>query len=473
MALSKTGKKEIVKLFADIGYQVHPEAIPLLKKYEGSLQRLVEDVKKVFGDSLLVIERAHVEKLLERKVLLDLEQVGGTAPAPRIIKSFNDSSRQPQQPQMQLQQLFLDRYKRISKILKARINARPIKRVKSGDSEVSVIGLVSSVAKTRKGNVIAELEDPTGTIPVIFQKDVNLLLDEVVGVTGRLTKDHRYLIAERIVYPEVPLYNEKREKIGNGSEGHKALFISDMHFGSKQFLEERWNRFIDWLKRRTDISYVVVAGDVVDGIGIYPRQEEELLIKDIYEQYELAAAYLREIRHAHIIISPGNHDAVRQAEPQPPLSGEIAEMFPKNVHFVSSPATFEIAGRHIVVYHGQSFDDIIGEIPGLSYEEPLKLMMELLRRRHLAPIYGKSVPILPQGGEDHAVIESVPDVLHCGHSHTVGVARYRGVLLINSGTWQAQTKYQKKRSIEPVPCRATLVDLTAMRAKVLNFAAAS
>ncbi|MHC1579836.1 MAG: DNA-directed DNA polymerase II small subunit, partial [Candidatus Alkanophagales archaeon] len=328
------------------------------------------------------------------------------------------------------------------------------------------------ITKTRKGGVVAELEDPTGTMLVVFREDVALLPDEVVGVAGRLSRDRKYLIAERLVHPEVPIY---RGEVGARVEATKkcgAVFISDTHFGSKQFLEEPWNRFIDWLKRRTDVGYVVIAGDVVDGIGVYPGQEDELLIRDIYEQYELAAAYLREIRHVHVIIAPGNHDAVRQAEPQPPLSSvsEIAEIFPKNVHFVSSPAAFEIAGRRVLVYHGQSFDDLVGEIPGLSYGEPLRLMVELLRRRHLAPIYGKSVPVVPQG-EDHAVIEEVPDVLHCGHSHTVGVARYRGVLLVNSGTWQAQTKYQKRRNIEPVPCRATLLDLATMRARVLNFAA--
>lgn len=470
MALSELrDEAEIVRLFADAGYQIHPEVIRLLKRYKGSLQELVEGLREVFGDSVLVVEKSHVERLLSE--LLHAKEPRKTVPPPRILKSYNSGARQPQQPQTLLQQLFLDRYNKISRMIKTRINARPIKWAKSGDSEVAVIGIVSSITKTRRGSIIAELEDPTGTMPVVFRGDVNLLLDEVVGVTGRLSKDRKYLIAERLVHPEVPLYRKEEVR---AAKKCSAVFISDTHFGSKQFLEEPWNRFIDWLKQRTDVGYVVIAGDIVDGIGVYPRQEEELLIRDIYEQYEFAAAYLREIRHVHIIISPGNHDAVRQAEPQPPLSSvsEIAEIFPKNVHFVSSPAAFEIAGRRVIVYHGQSFDDLIGEIPGLSYGEPLKLMVELLKRRHLAPIYGKSVPIAPQG-EDHAVIEEVPDVLHCGHSHTVGVARYRGVLLVNSGTWQAQTKYQKKRNIEPVPCRATLLDLATMKAKVLNFAAAS
>ena len=67
----------------------------------------------------------------------------------------------------------------------------------------------------------------------------------------------------------------------------------------------------DWLD--DDINYLVIAGDVVDGIGIFPGQDKELAISDIYEQYEKAAQYLNAVpKHIKIIISPGNHDAVRQ-----------------------------------------------------------------------------------------------------------------------------------------------------------------
>ena len=40
------------------------------------------------------------------------------------------------------------------------------------------------------------------------------------------------------------------------------------------------------------IKYVVIAGDLVDGIGVYPNQIKELNIVDINEQYEVAAEML-------------------------------------------------------------------------------------------------------------------------------------------------------------------------------------
>ena len=89
------------------------------------------------------------------------------------------------------------------------------------------------------------------------------------------------------------------------------------------------------------IRYVVVAGDLVDGIGIYPDQEMELDILNVYEQYRKAADYIREIpEHIRVIISPGNHDAVRQAEPQPALPESIHADFPDIITFDNSGYIF-------------------------------------------------------------------------------------------------------------------------------------
>jgi DNA polymerase II small subunit len=135
---------------------------------------------------------------------------------------------------------------------------------------------------------------------------------------------------------------------------------------------------------------------------------------------------------------------------------------------VSNPAYIQIGGRRVLIYHGQSYDDLVNSVPRLSYAKPEDTMIEMMRRRHLAPIYGNAVSIVPTE-RDYGVIDPVPDILHCGHTHTVGIAKYRNVLLINSGTWQAQTPYQKKRDITPVAGCATVVELGSMKVKVMDF----
>ena len=203
---------------------------------------------------------------------------------------------------------------------------------------------------------------------------------------------------------------------------------------------------------------------------IRDRQEIELKIQDIYQQYKKAAEYFSEIpKHITVIISPGNHDAVRQAEPQPMLPENIRADFSENVTFVGNPSVVDLDGVRLMIYHGRSIDDLVASIPGVSYQEPTKAMVEMMKRRHLSPIYGSRVSIAPEK-QDHFVIGQVPDILHCGHVHTVGVEWYKNVLLVNSGTWQSQTEFQKRVNVVPTPAQVPVVDLSTLKTTILKFA---
>lgn len=394
---------------------------------------------------------------------------------------------------MQFVQYFRDRYSRLSEIIRGRINARPIESLKrrsfrrggggdGGSEEISIIGMVSDISSTTNGHKILSLEDPTGSFPVLirnsdkelFEFASRILLDEIIGVTGSVTNDGSLMLATKLIQPDIPNNVQRR----TGIHG-KAVLISDVHVGSSQFMEDAWLDFLDFLKGESDsesmrelaasIRYLVVAGDIVDGIGIYPDQEMELEILDVYEQYRKAAEYFREIpEHIRVIISPGNHDAVRQAEPQPALPENIQAYFPQNIVFVGNPAFLELDGVRILIYHGRSIDDLVASIPGVSYQEPAGAVLEMLKRRHLAPTYGSRVSISPEK-KDYFIIDPVPDIIHTGHVHTLGVQRYKNVLLVNSGTWQGQTEFQKRVNLVPVPARVPIVDLENFDVKILAF----
>jgi len=375
---------------------------------------------------------------------------------------------------------FRDRYSRIREMLSGRLNARPIESLRKdiAGRDISIIGMVMNVRTSAKGNKVVELEDPTGMVMVIFQKGVpgsedvaSLVLDEVIGVIGTTDGKGRFF-GKTLVRPDL----QARSLIETGEGG--ALLLSDIHVGSTYFMEDAWNRFLDWINEEVDdplgiasnVKYAVIAGDLVDGIGIYPGQEGDLAIKDIWEQYERAAELLNQIPdRIQIVFSPGNHDVVRQAEPQPALSESLQSIFKKNVTFVGNPAGFKLGGVDWLVYHGRSIDDLVLKIPGLSYGEPEKAMVEMLKRRHLSPIYGNRVSIAPEE-EDLLVIRKPPAILHCGHVHTIGMTRYKGVTVVNSGTWQGQTDFQKKMNIQPTPAIVPYLDLSTMRARKLIFA---
>ncbi|KAB3546124.1 MAG: DNA-directed DNA polymerase II small subunit, partial [ANME-2 cluster archaeon] len=375
------------------------------------------------------------------------------------------------------------------------ITARPIESLRARHSgreydSVSIIGMVSDVRTTSNGNKLMEIEDPTGSFPVLVRpsdRDLwaiasGIIHDEVIGVTGSLTRDGRLMIVKSIVLPDLPnRYNQTLPGGGwgiNGSEHGNgdgvagcAALISDVHIGSDTFLGDAFSDFIDWLGDGSlPVQYLIIAGDLVDGIGIYPGQESELEIPDVYDQYRSAAEYLGRVpKNIRIIIAPGNHDAVRLAEPQPALPEKIRSMFSDDVIFTGNPALVEIRGVRILIYHGRSMDDLIATIPKMSYQRPELVMIEMLRRRHLAPMYGGRVSIAPENS-DHFVIDRVPHILHCGHVHTIGIDRYKGVTVVNSGTWQSQTDFQKRMNLDPVPAHATIVDLATLGTKMVKFA---
>ena len=70
-------------------------------------------------------------------------------------------------------------------------------------------------------------------------------------------------------------------------------------------------------------------------------------------------------------------------------------MFDSAITFVGNPCYLEIEGRKILSYHGRSLTTY-RQRSGLSYNNPLQAMVEMLKRRHMAPIYGGKTPLAPR-----------------------------------------------------------------------------
>jgi DNA polymerase II small subunit len=356
-------------------------------------------------------------------------------------------------------------------------NVQPIKNAHRSEDVVEVVGMVNDIRYTKKNHKFMEIEDETGTMSLLVHNDNHQLYedaervvkDQVVGVIG--SRKGSILMASQIINPGVPRIDEKKMDFS-------AVFLSDTHIGSSTFLEKAFQRFILWMNGdygdesqreiANDVKYLVIAGDIVDGIGVYPGQDKELNIKDIYQQYEEAARLLGDVTDVKIIIAPGNHDACRLAEPQPALQEEYArDLYQmKNVEFVSNPSLISMDGIKTLIYHGRSFDDLAMTVKGLSHQNSDIIMKELLEKRHLAPIYGERTPLASEI-EDHLVIEDVPDVFHTGHVHINSYKKYKGIHLINSGTFQSQTEFQKIYNIVPTCAQVPVLNQGTM--KLLKF----
>jgi len=525
--LTSSIRRNVLKLLIESGLQVAPEALD----YILHLATPIETVKSIiFADETIkhppVLSRFYVESLIEGQssdtILEEAAEI--VVKEPEIIppetllpNPMSDDDiewsfrieKTPSSEQVGSEgtvddflALFRDRFNRIKRIYMSRIDTQnavspQIAKIRkdsarqrkamtkegmrtSSRTTQTVLGIVKNKSISQSRNVIIELEDAEESIICIVpttrdglkgqqlsEKANSLLLDEITCISGFVDDDAR-MIADDVIFPDIPTARE----VGRAKRDVFAVFISDIHCGSKEFLEDEFDQFISWLNGHDvdeedktivkQIRYIFIAGDMVDGISVYPSQRDDLAITSIYDQYTLIASKLNKLpNHIKIFCIPGNHDATRQALPKPPISEEFAKPLynlGSQITMLGDPSQVIVEGVNVLMTHGDSLDDLVTSIPGASYTEPAMPMKELLKKRHLAPIYGGKTELAPLN-RDWMVIDTPPDVVHFGHAHHNAVDNYRGVQIINSGTFQSQTEFMRKQGVIPTPGIVTFLNL--------------
>jgi len=367
-------------------------------------------------------------------------------------------------------------------------NLISINKIYGSRQRISIIGMISDKAVTKNKNILLEVEDTTGKIKVlinknkkeIYEKAENVALDSVIGFTG--SGNGEIFFAEDIIYPDSILPERK-----NSYEEECVLFIGDLHFGSKRFMKQNFLKFIDYLnggfqsnREYKKIKYLFLVGDVITGIGNYPNQEKDLEIIDLEEQFLGLAELLGKIRKdIKIIISSGNHDCVRLMEPQPFLDEKYAwplyEM--ENVIITPNPCYVNIGtkkdfpGFTVLTYHGFSYPYYANNIPSLIQKKamncPEEIMKYLLKNRHLAPTHA-STQYFPLE-KDGLLIREIPDIFVSAHTHKCGVTYYNNILVISISCWEEMTPYQEKFGNVPDHCKVPMFNLKTRKIKILDF----
>ncbi len=470
------------------GYLIDAKAYDLITKLPSDLDaesladRLVEQKAGATGSDRVITERDVLNALPSGPPPDEPKQVTAVDASDVEVISDPTQAIAPIEAYEGFSRLFRDRYSRLSSILKGRLDAKGTMSVSSAKSiapgkKAKVAGLVSS-RMSRRNVVEVTIDDQSGSLKAscrdeaVSRAAMEAPLDSMVVMEVSRSKAGQLYI-ESLALPDVP---GRRPTVS--SHRVYAVLMSDLHVGSKMFLRDDFMRLLKWLNGEfgeadivSRVGYLVIAGDLVDGVGVYPGQELQLIEKDPRRQYDSVAELLRQVpSRIQIVVSPGNHDPVRQALPQPAVSPDVAESLysMENLRWVGDPSYVKLHGVTFLIYHGKSLDDVIAMTPGLSYHRPTDAMKLLLRARHLAPTYGKRTALSPEL-RDFLVIDPVPDVMHCGHVHTYGEMNYRGTLIVNSGTWQAQTSFQSNMGLEPTPSVVPIVDLSTLEAVRRNF----
>ena len=484
MSMSSGITKAITKALSE-GFQVDGEAFKLISSLPEGIDAeilIIQAIRRKAEKGEKLLTKVDIEELVPREILSQKEAAVQVSVESGEIEVVSDPTTQiaPIEADAGFKKLFQDRYWRLLGVARKRPDSKNLSNVEvvrgPKVEKVKIGGLVSS-KDSRRGNVELTIDDPTGSARIQCKEEcvdaaMRIPLDSfVVAEVSRGRGGQIY--ATSLSMPDVPTH-----KATTASRRGYAVLLSDLHIGSKMFLHDDFGRFILWLSGKlgdldivSRVKYVVIAGDIIDGIGVYPGQEYQLIERDLKRQYSLAASLISQIpSHIKVLVSPGNHDPVRQALPQPAVSADLAsELYALgNLKSVGNPSYVKLDGVTFLVYHGRSLDDIIATIPDLSYSRPAAAMQVLLKSRHLAPMYGKRTALSPEQ-RDMLVIDPVPDVFHSGHVHAIDVLDYRGTLVVNSGTFQAQTPFQANMGMEPTVSIVPIVDLSSLNVIKRSF----
>ncbi len=478
--------KQIIKKIASLNEKVITKSV--ISKNVGRIQDLIDDEKLLeklkikFNLSLEISKEVRKEEIKEEKRENLLGNLKILETTPNISKKLEVRD---------FVTYFRKRYNDIKKIIQGRdiSNLTSIDKIGSKREGVGVIGMVYSKRVSRNGNILLEVEDLTGRTRVLINKNKeeifglgkDILIDDIIGIRG--FGDNEIIFANNIIYPDSAVHEKKKI-----SRDENAVFISDLHIGSNNFLKDNFEKFIKWINMEIGsekqkemagkVKYLFIVGDNVDGVGVFPGQDDFLEIKDIREQYSKLIEYLKRVRKdIQIIICPGNHDAVWLGQPQPPLERDYAEELYEmdNVVLVSNPALVEICdgseGIKILMYHGAGMNSYINRMDslrGVGYDNPSIVVKELLKRRHLSSIHS-DVDYIPWESKDPLIIKRVPDVITTADLHKSDLDNYNNISIICNSCWQSQTPFEEKVGHHPDPCKVNLMNLKTREIKIIDF----
>ena len=467
----------------------------VVKKLEGEKKNIIENTFVKLGISLEVRRESEIVETARKEGETKVNDgsyrlfYADTKPDKKIeVKDFTYH--------------FRARYQSLQKILMARpelqSNLMSINKISSDRQSLSIIGIVSEKRVTKNKNLMIRFEDLTGEVTGLvkvdkedlFSKASELQLDDVVGIKASGNRDMIFI--HDILFPDAFIFEKTRfdEDISVG-------FLSDMHCGSNRHLEKSIGRFLEWINSDDEnvkkIKYIFIVGDNVDGVGIFPGQEDVLKLKSMKEQYTLLASYLKKIpKNITMFMCPGQHDAVRVAEPQPIIGRQYAEELYgiENLILVTNPCLVKLVEKSevrggfnsskqglekefkVLMYHGASIHSFINEIKELrdmkAHRCPAKAVKHMLKRRHLAPVHG-DVVYIPNADVDPMVIQEVPNILCTGEVHRLDIENYNGVLIITGSCWQAQTPFEEKVGNIPDPAKLPVFNLKTGELKIFDF----
>jgi len=218
----------------------------------------------------------------------------------------------------------------------------------------------------------------------------------------------------------------------------RALFLSDIHLGSRACQAERLLAFL----KEYECEYLYLVGDIIDlwamSRGVYWPSTHNTIVQKI----------LRKARHhTRVIFIPGNHDeALREYLG---MSFGAVDVLAEHIHVTAD-------GKRLLLLHGDEYDQVttchrwLSVLGDVSYTALVHLNRALSLTRRKLGVSGhwsladyakrnvlKAVAYVGdfERAAVHTAIQRGVDGIICGHIHTPVIKDIDGVRYLNCGDW--------------------------------------
>lgn len=218
----------------------------------------------------------------------------------------------------------------------------------------------------------------------------------------------------------------------------RALFLSDIHLGSRACQAERLLAFL----KEYDSDYLYLIGDIIDlwamSRGVYWPPTHNTIVQKI----------LRKARHhTRVVFIPGNHDEVLRDYLG--MSFGAVDIAPEHIHVT-------LTGQRLLLVHGDEYDQVttchrwVSVLGDVSYTALVHINRGLSWLRRKLGVSGhwsladyakrnvlKAVAYIGdfESAAAYTAIQRGMDGIVCGHIHTPVIKRIHDIVYYNCGDW--------------------------------------
>lgn len=261
--------------------------------------------------------------------------------------------------------------------------------------------------------------------------------ETIIKLIDKLREKHYQVILDEkrkeVVLPHEPAAEFQPTDFKYFRKFYRIGLVSDTHIGSKYsqmtLLHDVYNIFDE---RKTDFN--IHAGDVFDGVNMYPGHSDELFLHDAKSQREYAKLHYPKSKRKDVktYMISGQHDYCFMKQNGYDIMEHLCSERDDLVYRGFFKADFLVKEVRIGLQHPGG---------GTAYSRSYRL------QKIIENLMGYTLSIIRENPEN---INQIPAMIFFGHWHvTCNLPNYMGIDVVALPCLQSQTKYLQQHGLMP------------------------